>query len=86
MKSTILTSINTVNLQFKDQVTELKGYGDFEFLRLFVSHCHKNKETFIKNGSIEVFTSRSMFSYKIFPKYIMRIDCNNGNKKFYKIS
>lgn len=90
MKSTILTKVNTTVLAFKDQVTELKGEGDFKFLKEFVNLLHgKQKETEIQiqeGKVIDVFTTKKAYMYKIYPKYIMRCDISNGKKTFYKIS
>lgn len=86
MKSTILTKINTVQLPFKDQISELTGTGDIDFLNAFVNHCHKKCDIVKEENAILVYTSKSQFIYKVFPRYILRIDGQTTKKKFYKIS
>ncbi len=88
MSSTILTKVNKINLPFKDQINELRGYGDIEFLKKFVPlFASKSHSITIKDTSvIDLCTPSTYTRFTIYPKYIVRYDVTNDKKYIYKIS
>jgi len=87
MKSVIKTNINQVQLAFKQEITELKGNSDMNFLKQFVEHCHKNAQYWeFDSNTIEVGTKKNYYLYSCFSNYIRKINKTTGERTFFKIS
>lgn len=83
--STILTKVNTVQLAFKDQIG-LKKQEPNDNLVLFINYMHKNAEIIPAADCIKVHTSKGSYIYYNLGSYFKRINLNNDNDKFYKVS
>jgi hypothetical protein len=87
MSSVILTKVNTVTPRnFGQQIEFCSGQSDTDFLLQFVKACHKNPITEVKGNTIKVVTKRKYYQYTAYSKYIVRLDLETQNKKYYKIS
>ncbi len=81
MKSVIKT-----NLSFSQQLTELKGNGDVDFLIEFIKHCHKNADYIqIDVNTFQVTNKRKHYIYTCYATYIMQINQRTNARTFFKI-
>ena len=87
MKSIIKTKINKVHLPFNQQITELKGNGDMNFLKEFAKHCHKKGEVMqINENTLQVSTKKNSYLYSCFTNYIRQINTTTDTRSYFKIS
>lgn len=86
IKSEIFTKISRVNLAFKDQITALRGDGCMESLHRFVVHMHPKNTDIVSDGkSINAYTPKGHYLYRIYPSHIVRVNCQNQRKTIYEI-
>lgn len=88
MKSTILTKINRVQVQFKDKINIVKTEGDGDFLMDFVKKDQPRGYNLTATGpnSCNVETQKRLYQYTIYSTHIKRYDPATDNTVWFKIS
>lgn len=84
----ILTKVNTVNLPFRDQITECRPELDPMEIMDFVKFCYKsNKQLQVINygDHLRAFTKDKMYSFYNYKNYILKIT-EAGKRTYFKKS
>ena len=87
--NSILTSVNSKTLQFKDIIQLNPQNVVTEDLKQFVNYIHRNAKSlkFVElEDCIQVETRRAVYIYKDYGKYIARFNSTNSSKKWYEKS
>jgi len=87
--NSILTSVNSKPLQFRDIIQLKPSKTVTEDLKQFVNYVHRNAKSlkFVElEDCIQIETKRAVYVYKDYGNYIARFNTMNSSKKWYEKS
>ena len=86
--NTILTKVNHFQPTFKQRIDmNTERVGNMSDLIKFVEFCHKNTKSWLETlDSIQIETTKGLYTYRIYQTYIKRFDQINSKFKYYRIS